>query len=105
MSPDVATFNAFDPGQLPGTGRARDYPPVRAFAWRYVMPALAAVPWLNVHTPRRSGAALARLVLDPALAGTTGKYFSGTRELPSSEDSYDQAKAVDLWHTSVALTS
>ncbi|MFI1913076.1 SDR family NAD(P)-dependent oxidoreductase [Nocardia sp. NPDC020380] len=97
------TVNAFDPGLMPGTGLARDYPGVLAFGWRYLMPALTVVPGLNWHTPRRSGASLARLVLDPALADVTGRYFSGRREIPSSADSYDLAKAEDLWNTSSEL--
>jgi NAD(P)-dependent dehydrogenase (short-subunit alcohol dehydrogenase family) len=102
---DAATFNAFDPGQMPGTGLARDLHGVRAFAWHRVMPALTLVPGINRHTPVRSGAALARLVLDPRLAGTTGKYFNGMREVRSSAESYDTRKAADLWETSIALTA
>jgi len=101
-SPAV-TVNAFDPGLMPGTGLARDYPRAQVLAWRYLLPALTVVPGLNVHTPRRSGAALARLVTDPDLADTTGRYFSGTREIRSSADSYDLGKAADLWETSAEL--
>lgn len=100
---DTATFTAFDPGLMPGTGLARDYPGVQALAWRYVLPALTVLPGLNIHTPRRSGRALARLVLDPALAGVTGKYFSGRHEVRSSTESYDTDKAADLWNTSTTL--
>ena len=105
VRPDVATFNAFDPGQVPGTGIARDYRGLRAFAWRYVMPAFTVVPGNNMHTPKESGGALARLILDPELAGITGRYFSGEREVRSSAESYDTRKAADLWDTSVALTA
>lgn len=103
VPPEVATFNVFDPGQLPGTGIARDYRGIRGFAWRRVLPVLTVVPGNDIHTPRRSAAALARLVLDPALAGTTGKYFSGKRETHSSAESYDTGKAADLWETSIEL--
>ena len=102
---DVATFNAFDPGQMPGTGLARDHHGFRAFAWHRVMPALTLVPGINRHTPKQSGAALARLVLDPRLADTSGKYFNGKREVRSSAESYDTRKAADLWQTSITLTS
>jgi len=101
-SPGV-TVNAFDPGLMPGTGLARDYPTAQALAWRYLLPALTLVPGLNAHTPRRSGAALARLVTDPELSAVTGRYFSGTREIRSSADSYDLGKAADLWETSAEL--
>lgn len=105
VPPEIATFNVFDPGQMPGTGIARDYPGLRSFAWRYVLPALTVVPGINLHTPKRSAAGLARLILDPGLAGTTGRYFSAKREMRSSDDSYDTMKAADLWETSVALTT
>lgn len=104
VRPEVATFNAFDPGQMPGTGLARDFPGIFTFMWRRVMPALTVIPGINRHTPKQSGAALARLVLDQRLDGVTGKYFSGKQEIQSSVDSYDAGKAADLWDTSVALT-
>lgn len=105
VRPEVATFNAFDPGQMPGTGLARDFQGIRAVAWHRLMPALTLVPGINRHTPKRSGTALARLVLDPGLADTSGRYFSGMRETRSSAESYDTQKAADLWETSVALTA
>ena len=100
---ETATVHAFDPGLMPGTGLARDYHGVQAFFWHYVLPTLTVLPGLNIHTPRQSGAALARLVLDPELAGTTGRYFSGRREIRSSEESYDVNKAADLWRTSTTM--
>ncbi|MFC7622026.1 SDR family NAD(P)-dependent oxidoreductase [Microlunatus sp. GCM10028923] len=101
----AVTFNAFDPGQMPGTGLARDFRGIRAFVWHRVMPALTLIPGINRNTPRRSAAALARLITDPGLAAVTGRYFTGRRETTSSADSYDEAKAADLWQTSVALTA
>lgn len=103
LTPSPITVNAFDPGLMPGTGLARDYTGMQAFAWRYLLPALTVVPGINAHTPHRSAAALARLITDPALEHTTGRYFSGTREMRSSDDSYDLAKAADLWRTSTDL--
>jgi len=41
------TVNAVDPGMMPGSGLARDYPPLRRFAWRYVLPALRFLPGVN----------------------------------------------------------
>ena len=96
------TFNAFNPGLMPGTGLARDYPGYQRLAWRYVMPALTLVS-RNVNTPRRSAAALARLVTDPALAEVSGRYFSGREAIPSSAESEDPEKAADLWDTSLQL--
>ncbi|BBY08951.1 Rossmann-fold NAD(P)-binding domain-containing protein [Mycobacterium noviomagense] len=89
---------------MPGTGLARDYSGIQAFAWRYLLPALTVVPGVNVHTPGKSAEALARLVTDPELKTTSGQYFSGFRSTHSSADSYDRAKAADLWRTSIELT-
>ena len=48
------TVNAFDPGMMPGSGLARDYPPLQRFAWRYVLPALRFLPGVNsTHTSGR----------------------------------------------------
>lgn len=94
--------NAFDPGLMPGSGLARDYPAPLYLAWRYLLPALTVLPG-NVHTTRGSGRALARLITDPSLAGVTARYFQGRRPARSSAESYDRAKAADLWRTSAAL--
>jgi hypothetical protein len=32
---------------VPGSGLARDYPPQRRFAWRYVLPAVRFLPGVN----------------------------------------------------------
>lgn len=106
--PAGVTVNAFDPGLVPGTGLVRESAAPLRWLWRHVLP--RAIPLLrrvlsaNVHTQAESGAALARLVLDPALAGTSGKYFEGTREIRSSVESYDSARATELWQGSASLT-
>jgi light-dependent protochlorophyllide reductase len=98
--------NAFDPGLMPGTGLARDYGPAARFVWnslgallRWTMRRFQA----NVHHPEESGRALARLVLDPALEGVSGRYFEGLIDIRSSEESYDEAKAAALWDQSAEL--
>jgi light-dependent protochlorophyllide reductase len=96
------TFNAFDPGLMPGTGLARDYPLYQRLVWRFVLPALTVVR-RDVNTPRQSGGALANLIVDPALDERSGRYFSGSGEAPSSAESHDTAKAGDLWQTSLEL--
>jgi len=96
------TVNAFDPGMMPGTGLARDHPlPVR-LAWNYILPLLTLLR-RSARPVEVSGAALARLVSDPELANTTGKFFSGTDMVPSSAESYDRDKAKELWETSAEL--
>jgi light-dependent protochlorophyllide reductase len=96
------TFNAFDPGMMPGTGLARDYRTYQRLAWRFLLPALTVFP--NVNSAQRSGRALVRLISDPTLERISGRYWSGRREVRSSADSHDQAKATDLWQTSLELT-
>jgi light-dependent protochlorophyllide reductase len=104
------TVNAFDPGLVPGSGLARDYPAALRFAWDRILPGVArmlsrAVP--GISTARKSGSALAQLVLDPALAGTSKQYFPSHtrwRRTPSSEASYDEERARALWNESVRMS-
>lgn len=97
------TVTAFDPGMMPGSGLARDYPTVQRLAWRFVLPALRVLP--GIRSTRRSGADLAALVADPRYDGVTGVYFDGTHQIRSSRDSYDEALAADLWQVSDQLVS
>ncbi|KAI5924563.1 hypothetical protein F4810DRAFT_709521 [Camillea tinctor] len=96
---------AFDPGLMPGTGLAREAHPALRFLWMYVlpllMPLLRVVVEDNIHTPQDSGASLARLALGADVEGLSGRYFAGRREIPSSADSYDEAKQEDLWRWTV----
>jgi len=102
------TVNAFDPGLMPGTGLARDNPPVLRWIWLHVLPhllpLLRIVMFPNIHTPKESGYALARLAVSPEVEGVSGKYYEGLRQIDSSKDSYDVAKQEDLyeWTTSFA---
>jgi NAD(P)-dependent dehydrogenase (short-subunit alcohol dehydrogenase family) len=98
---DKICANAFDPGLMPGTGLARDYRPFQKFVWNFALPALRFIP--GVNSTSRSGADLARLVLDPELEGVSGKYFVGRRSVPSSKESYDERKAAELWKSSVTM--
>jgi NAD(P)-dependent dehydrogenase (short-subunit alcohol dehydrogenase family) len=96
------TVNAFDPGLMPGTGLARDYGSLARFAWRFVLPALRPfVP--NVNSAARSGRALANMVTDPRFERISGKYFQGSRDVPSSKDSYDPVIATELWESSASM--
>jgi NAD(P)-dependent dehydrogenase (short-subunit alcohol dehydrogenase family) len=95
------TVNAFDPGLMPGSGLARDYPPMQRLAWRYLLPALRVLP--GVRSTRTSGRYLAALVHDAGFDGVSGQYFDGLRPIQSSADSYDRDKALDLWTTSEEL--
>jgi NAD(P)-dependent dehydrogenase (short-subunit alcohol dehydrogenase family) len=104
------TVNAWEPGLVPGSGLARDYPAALRWIWNWVLPGLAAglSPFLpSISTAARSGRDLARMVTDPALEKTTGKYFpSHTRwqEAPSSDESYDRERAMALWRASEQMS-
>lgn len=106
--PAGITVNAFDPGLMPGTGLAREFPAALRIVWHHVLPRLIPLLRLvllkNTHSPQESGAALARLVVDPALAPTSGRYFEGLHEIRSSVASYDKDRAEELWRDSATLT-
>lgn len=102
----AVTCNAFDPGAVPGTGLARDWPAPMRFAWNNVGRALVPVlraAGLPFSTPARSGAALARVAADPALEGVSGRYWEIGHEARSSAESYDEARARALWDDSARL--
>jgi NAD(P)-dependent dehydrogenase (short-subunit alcohol dehydrogenase family) len=104
------TVNGFDPGLVPGSGLARDYPPALRFIWDRVLPGIARVLTTMVPTINpawKSGQALARLVVDPEMAQVSGKYFpSHTRwqAARSSDASYDVTRARALWDASVRMS-
>jgi NAD(P)-dependent dehydrogenase (short-subunit alcohol dehydrogenase family) len=98
---DGVTVNAFNPGLMPGSGLARDYGRVQQLAWRFVMPALRVLP--SVRSTKISGRDLAALAADPAYEGISGRYYDGAKQIPSSDESYDRDKALDLWETSERL--
>lgn len=97
------TVNAFDPGLMAGTGLGRHSTGWTRIMWYRIMPLMSRLLGFG-RTAARSGADLAHLATSPELATVTGKYFSGRKLLPSSNDSYDAAKAADLWQTSVELS-
>ena len=104
------SVNVFEPGLVPGSGLARDYPSVLRFIWDWILPGVARVltPVVPTINPaRKSGRALAQVVRDPALTRVSGKYFPSHtrwREAPSSDASYDVDRARALWEESVRMT-
>ncbi len=104
------SVNAWEPGLVPGSGLAREYPAALRFVWDWVMPPLARVMTSfvpSINPASKSGHALARVVLDPSLERISGRYFpshSRWREAPSSDESYDAERARDLWEESVRMT-
>ena len=101
LDPHGISVTAFDPGLMPGTGLARDASAVARLAFATVMRALVVLP--GVSTPARSARELARLAVDPAYDGVTGRYVSIARERRSSRDSYDRELQLALWTESLEL--
>ena len=104
------TVNGWEPGLVPASGLARDYPAAARLIWNWVLPGVtrALHPLLpGLSTLGLSGPALARMVLDSGLDGVSGKYFPSTarwREAKSSRDSYDAERARELWEASARMT-
>lgn len=94
--------NAFDPGLVPGTGLAKNYPPFLRFVSDYVFKILILFH-PNAHTARNSGSRLANLAFADQYKNAKGKYFEGEKEIKSSEDSYNKAYQTKLWNSSVEL--
>jgi hypothetical protein len=89
---------------------ARDYPAALRFIWDRVLPGLARVLTMampTINPAPKAGQALARLVVDPAIAPVTSKYFpSHTRwqAAASSDASYDTTRAGALWDASTRMS-
>jgi len=105
-APTGVTANAFDPGLMPRTALMREAPAALRFVFRHIPIALLRRVFSpNVHTVQESGEALARLVTDPELSATTGRYFEGQHPIRSSDESYNDERAEELWKASATLTA
>ncbi|MBC8120414.1 MAG: SDR family NAD(P)-dependent oxidoreductase [Gemmatimonadaceae bacterium] len=96
----TTTVNALTPGLMLDTKLARDYSQAELSALSKAIPPSILEKAVDSKT---SGSALARLILDPSLENVTGKYFDGLEEIQSSDESYDEKKATELWESSVRL--
>lgn len=94
------TVNAFNPGLMLDTKLSRDYSQAELAALSTII-SLSAPE--KARDSKTMGAALARLILDPSLDNATGKYFDGLEEIQSSDESYDEKKATELWESSTEL--
>lgn len=92
----------YDPGLMPGTGLARRFPPVRRFAWSFVLPLMRVLP--GVTSPRRSSAHLADLVSGRRHGHLRGAYVAiGTPRDPSPA-AFDVERERRLWEVCDELT-
>lgn len=90
---------AFDPGMMPGTGLAQDYPTVVRFIWNNIMPVLTLFGD-RTNTPKQSARVLANWMLDNSVDKQTTYFYVGGEE-NSSEESYDPSLQSDLWSFSM----
>lgn len=99
---------AFDPGATSGTGFLRSMPgPVRWLGQSAMMTWVMRRLGVTIGSVDFSGAALAKVALDPAYASGSGKYFQSNDgsliQTLSSKMSYDEDLAHELWNGSKKL--
>lgn len=94
------TANVFNPSLMLDTKLARDYSKAELSA---LSATISRSVLENAKDSKTMGSALARLILDPSLNHVTGKYFDGLEEIQSSDESYDEKKASELWKDSAEL--
>ena len=94
--------NAIDPGLMPATGLTRSHSAPMQWIVRNVLPWLRLIND-NVHSPETSAKRVAALTIgEDAVPG--GRYFRNGKAVRSSEASYDEGKARELWVSSAAMT-
>jgi NAD(P)-dependent dehydrogenase (short-subunit alcohol dehydrogenase family) len=85
-----ACVTAFDPGLMPGTGLARQYPPAVRVLWSTVLKALRVLPFAS--SPAASGRALAALLCDEPSPAASGAHDDHRlRAVPPSDRARDPA--------------
>lgn len=102
LNDDSIGVFAVDPGLMPDTQLAREFPAFARAALRHVIGFFGRLT-PNIRSSNVSGEHLRLLVEDASLQGKTALYFDGNRETKSSPISYERDKALDLWETSVEL--
>ena len=95
------TVNSWSPGVVPTTQAGRDMNPII----KKIMTSRWFVNFMGSHlaTEEEAARALGGLVTDPKYSGTSGRYFDGFKEILSSVESRDEAKARTVWQQSSAL--
>ncbi|MFV2026864.1 SDR family NAD(P)-dependent oxidoreductase [Micromonospora sp. LOL_028] len=96
------SVNAYDPGLMPDTSLSRDYPTLVRTGFRMAAPLISAL-LPGARSSRASARHLADLASDARFDGTTGAYLEGPKIAPSSPESYDVARAQQLWADSEQL--
>ena len=98
---ETITVNAFNPGLMPDTALGGlNKKPLRKFFLKYILPFFAKGA---VSNPEISGKCLADLLINDKYRNISGKYFDRDKIIPSSEESYDKMKWIDVWNQSAAI--
>ncbi|MFF5290517.1 SDR family NAD(P)-dependent oxidoreductase [Paractinoplanes globisporus] len=92
---DAYTFN---PGFTPGTGLVR-YDRAGDVLWRRFLPLMP-----GVNTVERAGHQLAKAATGPR-PGPSGAYIDRWEVVPSSDESYDEAREKELYEAAAKLTA
>lgn len=95
------TVNSWSPGVVPTTQAGRGMSPVmkRLITNRWFVNFMKS----HLSTEQEAQQALGNLLVDPRYDAVSGRYFDGFKEIPSSLESRDEAKARAVWDQSVTL--
>ncbi len=94
------TVTAFDPGLMPSSGLSRDCTPAQKKLCAYI-PAAASIAQRQLGGG--TGERQAALATTPDSTGSPLSTSRAHKPIRPSADSYDTAKARDLWETSAQL--
>lgn len=95
------TVNSWSPGVVPTTQAGRDM----NLIMKKIMTSRWFVNFMGSHlsTEEEAAQALGSLVTDAKCSGTSGRYFDGFKEIRSSVESRDEAKAGAVWKQGARL--
>lgn len=97
----MVTVNSWSPGVVPTTQAGRGMNPIA----KKIITNRWFVGFMGSHlaTEEECAQALGGLLVDEKYAGVSGKYFDGFKEIPSSIESRDPAKARAVWEQALRL--
>jgi retinol dehydrogenase-12 len=91
------TANTVCPGFVPASIAERSKSPIQRFFYRQIM---SLMPF--ARSWEQASGSFVLVATDPRYASVGGKFIVDYKEIPSSEESYDQAKARQLWEQSLS---
>jgi NAD(P)-dependent dehydrogenase (short-subunit alcohol dehydrogenase family) len=94
------TANAVCPGFVPASMAERTKSPIQRFFYRHIMPLMPFARSLE-----QASGSFVYVATNPRYSSVGGKFIVDYKEIPSSEESYDQAKARQLWEQSLSWCS